>query len=366
MVALFVLVGTYGSVLGLTSTHSSTTGAPPLRVFIGGLGYCGSRIAQAIRNEFPECHITGTVRSQERRRSALGGGVLDNKSDAAPWNDVHVLDLNEEYVGLDEAGQASLREATHVIQTVAPIADFDKDPLLALHGDILLGESLPNHLSWVGYLSSTGVYGNHDGAWVDEEDSELLCVDAKSLARITAEEDWKALEVASAAKNGKTIRPRIDCFRCGGIYGPGRGPLFAAAGKKESLATNAAPPPSETPKYVNRILVDDICGALIAAIKSDRPLDKGRVYNLVDDDPAPRREVVLEARKLRGLSDDDGDKGSVEARASTATPSRRRAPGRNTGNKRCRNDRLKADYGWTLVAPTFREGLAKLHNELGS
>ena len=79
--------------------------------------------------------------------------------------DVHTFDLDEQYSGLDRAGMAALAEATHLVATVPPIADLDRDPLLALHeADLLSSE----RLEWAGYLSTTSVYGDHGGAWVDE------------------------------------------------------------------------------------------------------------------------------------------------------------------------------------------------------
>ena len=142
------------------------------------------------------------------------------------------MDLDDSYTGLLQDGLADLVAASHVIQTIAPIADFDRDPLLALHGDEL---SKSKALQYVGYISSTGVYGDHGGDWVTEE-SELRCVDAKSKARVLAEQEWSKLESSSSSGSGDG-GPRVDCFRCGGIYGPKRGPLFSSiASLNEALA----------------------------------------------------------------------------------------------------------------------------------
>ena len=223
-----------------------------------------------------------------------------------------MLDLDQTYVGLcGSEAVADLERATHVIQTIAPIADFDRDPLLALHGPILRGSE---NLQWVGYLSSTGVYGDHAGAWIDE-DADLKCTDAKSIARVQAEQEWRGLEAARLQQQQQKEQSqypstRVDCFRCGGIYGPGRGPLSSALAnlkKDPSTDTENMQQPSveanAVPKYVNRIHVDDICEALIVAIKtnlgySGDPQKGGSIYNLVDDDPAPRRVVVDEANRL--------------------------------------------------------------------
>jgi len=282
-----------------------------------------------------------------------------------PWlsGSVHVLDLDDNYSGLSSEATADLQSSTIVVQTVAPIADFDRDPLLALHGPVLESSEA---LQYVAYLSSTGVYGDYGGDWLTE-DSELRCVDAKSKARVVAEQEWCKLEPADDQNNNdndSNAGPRVDCFRCGGIYGPGRGPLFSSLSSlNEALAAETDELPQQTPavmKYVNRILVDDICGAVLAAVEGDRPRCGGRAYNLVDDDPAPRKQVVAEARRLLSPSPEEVQGQSSVSSSDAATKNTRRRISRATGNKRCDNSRLKEDYGWKLKAPTYREGLALL------
>ena len=337
-------------------------------MFIGGLGYTGSRLASFIHNEYPAAKISGTVRSTERRDGLL------NSSTRPSWlsGDVHVLDIDENYAGLDAKGLNDLMEADTIIQTVAPIADFDRDPILAFH-DKQLASS--NALTYVAYLSSTGVYGNYDGNWVSEDD-ELLCTDAKSLARVQAEIDWGKLEQPREEEFvedtvGILSIPRVDCFRCGGIYGPGRGPLFFSL---ESLtdaihSKDRRDTQDETNfKYVNRILVDDICCAIISGIRGNRPLKTGgKSYNLVDNDPAPRLSVMAEARRLLLATSDDNsaeeDQNDITSPLSIASKNVKKRISRGTGNKRCTNNRLKSDYGWRPTAPTFREGLALLLKE---
>jgi nucleoside-diphosphate-sugar epimerase len=381
---------------------------PPLRFFIGGLGYTGQRLADRLRLEFPDSHIAGCVRSEDsKQRLLLALAASTTTTTTAPKhrsNDlaIHVLDLDQEYRGLDAAGLADLQRATHVIQTIAPISDLDRDPLLALHSETLLSSSSSSSSSscwqWVGYLSSTGVYGDHGGDWVDE-DSELKCRDAKSLARVRAEQEWRDLETNMRRKQQQReqqdIRPllRVDCFRCGGIYGPGRGPLATALATRRleqagtTLSSAAILPEAEeegissrneSPKYVNRILVDDICGALIATIKaniaantddSQHSAAGGSIYNLVDDDPAPRRHVVEEANQLvfsttipNAIKRQTPSASSLTLGEALSSPKTqktavKRSTSRSTGNKRCKNQRLKDAFHWTLLAPTFREGL---------
>ena len=307
---------------------------------------------------FPEAVISGTVRSVERRDAVL--------SSPPPWltGDVHVLDIDDEYAGLDERGLADLLAADTVVQTVAPIADFDRDPLLTFHGELLAsGDNAA--LRYVACVSSTGVYGDHGGEWV-AEGSELLCTDAKSLARIRAENEWGSLERQSKSdSDGSAANVRVDCFRCGGIYGPGRGPLYSTleslnqALSKEASGEEASTRRNQV-KYVNRIHVDDLSGAIVAARTGSRKFaEGGRAYNLVDDDPAPRAAVVAEARRLM-LEAAGRDGEAIPPPSKVATSNTRRRISRGTGNKRCDNSRLKSEYDWRPRHTTFREGLASL------
>ena len=201
-----------------------------------------------------------------------------------------------------------MASATHIVETVAPIADFDEDPLLALHADCFDGQ-------WVAYLSSTGVYGDHGGSWIDEN-AGLLCTDAKSKARVKAEEAFSEYDAV--------------VLRLGGIYGPGRSLLDA---QRRATSTSEKP--------VNRIHVDDIAGALIAL--ADRDV-RATTYNVVDDDPAPRSAVSAFADELIGPPP---AKGAAK-------------PSRGTGSKRCRNEKLREVYD--LLAPTYKEGLLRIRD----
>ena len=316
-------------------------------------------MASAIHKAFPSAKISGTVRSVERRDGLLAASTRPS------WltGNVHVLDIDENYIGLDSSGVCELTEADTIIQTVAPIADFNRDPILAFHYDELIAS---DQLKYVAYLSSTGVYGNHDGGWVSEDD-ELLCTDAKSLARVHSELDWGKLEHLDEdideSIGGDSLR--VDCFRCGGIYGPGRGPLFSSLESFTEAIQSSRDDRNAPLKYVNRILVDDICNAVLCGIRGNRKfVSGGRAYNLVDDDPAPRMAVVEEARRLllmaSGKEEENNILPSVSNKASKNT---RKRISRGTGNKRCTNTRLKAEYGWEPMAPTFREGLASLLTE---
>ena len=123
--------------LQFTFLVATATALQPERLFLGGLGYCGLRIAQKFHDTYG-CKVAGCVRSAEKQ-AAL--------TKSYPWLEAHVLDLDNTYQGLDQKGREALASATHIVETVAPIADFDEDPLLALHADCF-GKS-----QWVAYLS---------------------------------------------------------------------------------------------------------------------------------------------------------------------------------------------------------------------
>jgi nucleoside-diphosphate-sugar epimerase len=146
----------------------------------------------------------------------------------------------------------------------------------------------------------------------------------------------------------------------------------------EEETSNIDESSSEPPKYVNRILVDDICGAIVAAVKANNAAITvsaqspstsipavGGIYNLVDDDPAPRRHVVDEANRLVRSTFPNKTKRQTPSSSSSLAASSpppiqssfKRPTSRNTGNKRCKNQRLKDAFHWKLLAPTFREGL---------
>jgi nucleoside-diphosphate-sugar epimerase len=186
-------------------------------------------------------------------------------------------------------------------------------------------------LQWVGYLSTVGVYGDHQGGWVDE-DTALTPATARGLARVAAEAAWQAVP---------GLAPHI--FRLAGIYGPGRGPF-------EKVRDGSARRIIKPGQVFSRIHVDDIAQVLAASIA--RP-DPGRVYNVCDDDPAPPQDVLSHAAQLLGLPEPpavpyDGAAMSPMARSFYAE------------SKRVRNDRIKDELGVRLIHPDYRTGLAAL------
>ena len=137
----------------VVAAATAKSGARIEHLFVFGAGYTGQWFCKAARElENDGVRISASTRSRSRADGLEASGLVD---------DAHVFDLDDAYSGLDAAGCEALAAATHVLVTCPPVADFDRDPLLALHGDLLRASE---RLRWVGYLSTTGVYGNHDGA----------------------------------------------------------------------------------------------------------------------------------------------------------------------------------------------------------
>ncbi|MDR0810320.1 MAG: SDR family oxidoreductase [Gemmobacter sp.] len=229
---------------------------------------------------------------------------------------------------------AKLAEASHVLLSMAP--DAAGDPVLAAHR-ALFDRPLPG-LRWLGYLSTTGVYGDHGGGWVDE-DTPLTPGTERGWRRVAAEADWQVL----AARHGHPLH----IFRLAGIYGPGRGPFRKV---QEGTARRVVKPGL----YFSRIHVDDIGLVLEASIRRPAP---GAVYNVCDDAPSPPQEVLCRVAELLGLPLPP----EVPISDAAMTPLARSF---HEESKRVRNDRMKAELGVRLAYPTYREGLAALMAEV--
>lgn len=281
-----------------------------MRLLIFGMGYTARALLDAWPTDWPR-DITVTTRSRDKARALAGEGLVAR---VFPGDDL----------------EADLRTATHVLVTAGP--DESRDPVLA-HLRDAFARAAP-HLDWVGYLSTTGVYGDHDGGWVDE-DTPLTAGTERGRARIAAEAEWQAL----LRDHGLPLH----VFRLAGIYGPGRGPF---AKVRDGTARRIVKPG----QVFSRCHVEDIAQVLIASIRRPNP---GRVYNVCDDDPAPPEDVIAFAATLLGLPVppevpfDKADLGPM-ARSFYAE------------SKRIRNDRIKTELGVTLRYPDYRAGLAQL------
>ncbi|MFK7880270.1 SDR family oxidoreductase [Roseobacter sp.] len=202
----------------------------------------------------------------------------------------------------------------------------DGDPTLnALQTEI---SAAAPRLPWVGYLSTTGVYGDHQGGWVDET-SPLTPSTKRGQARVAAESQWQSI----AGLN-------LHIFRLAGIYGPGRGP-FA------KVRNGTARRIIKKGQVFSRIHVEDIAQVLEASLAQPNP---GAIYNLCDDDPAPPQDVIAHAAELLGLPVPP----EVDFETAEMTPMARSF---YAESKKVRNDRIKEELGVKLLYPDYRTGL---------
>ncbi len=223
----------------------------------------------------------------------------------------------------------ALTRATHVLISIAP--DEAGDPVLnALSREF----GAASHLKWVGYLSTTGVYGDHGGGWVDE-DTPLKPATRRGDLRVAAETEWQAL----AARTGLPLH----IFRLAGIYGPGRGPF---AKVRRGTARRIVKPN----QVFSRIHVADIAQVLNASTMAPNP---GRIYNVCDDEAAPPEDVLAYAAELLGLPVPPAEDYATAEMSAMARSF-------YAESKRVRNDRIKSELGIQLLYPTYREGLNAL------
>lgn len=256
-------------------------------MFIFGMGYTAGRVGEALRA------LGWKVRGTGR------GGECD-------FDDF-------------EQVRAALEQATHVLSSVPPEDVTGGDDVLMTYGGTLAAGG-----HWLGYLSSTGVYGDTGGAWVDETSTTGL---GRRSARAEADAKWQAL--------GARV------FRLPGIYGPGRSALDRVrAGKAHRI---------DIPEQVfSRVHVDDIVAGVLAAL--DAPPG---AYNLADDLPTSQNAVIEEACRLLGLPPPPLQ--TMEEAGLSAM-----ARGFYAENRRVANGKARRVLGWHPRYPTYREGLISL------
>ncbi|WP_294229254.1 SDR family oxidoreductase [uncultured Shimia sp.] len=224
----------------------------------------------------------------------------------------------------------ALKDVTHVLTSIRP--DKDGDPVLRLGKDALL-KAAPN-LEWIGYLSTTGVYGDMDGGWVDE-DTPLDPGGLRGKMRVLAEAEWQALPELP-----------LHIFRLAGIYGPGRGP-FA------KLRNGTARRIIKKNQVFSRAHVEDIAQVLEASMKAP---NAGQIYNVCDDSPAPPQDILAYAAELLGM-DPPPEIPFEEAEMSPMARSF------YSDSKRVRNDRIKEELGVVLKYPNYRDALKAMLDE---
>lgn len=268
-----------------------------------GHGYCAQALARHLLAR--GWRVVGTTRDPVRAEHFRRDGVeplLWPQHSLLPW----------------------LQQASHVLVSMPPAEEGD--PILARHRDELLAASV----SWLGYLSATSVYGDHAGAWVDENTATTPTT-ARGRTRLAAEQAWQALPLP------------VHVFRLAGLYGPGRNALV-------SLRTGQARHIVRPGLVFSRVHVDDVAQVLLASMQRPQP---GAVYNVADDEPAAPDQVVLHAADLLGLPPPPAEAWETAA----MTPMLRSF---YSESKRVGNARLRDVLGVTLRYPSYREGLAAL------
>ena len=258
--------------------------------------------------------------------SSIIATVRDSAS-ASPMQGVEIMDFND--TGFDPRLTQAVGGADVILCSVPP--DAEGDPVLEWFGDTIQAAT---QLKWLGYLSTIGVYGDHQGGWVDETtpvqgDSE------RSHRRVMAEQLWQALAQDAGLP--------LHIFRLAGIYGPAQNALV-------QLRRGTAKRVIKPGQVFNRIHVDDIAQVLAASIRQPRPM---AVYNVTDDHPCPPQDVVTYAAELLGVT----PPAEVAFEQANFTEMARSF---YSQNKCVYNRLIREELGVTLLYPTYREGLQAL------
>jgi len=287
-------------------------------LFCFGLGYTATALGRELLRE--GWKVSGTCQSDDRRQELVSLGF-----------DAVIFDGGSHS---DEVA-ALLNSATHILQSIAPAKDGDV-VFDVFSQDIL---TRATQIEWLGYLSTTAVYGDRQGGWV-EETSELLPQMPRGVWRKLAERQWQSLF--------DKYDLAVHVFRLAGIYGPGRNQL-------KKLRANKARRIVREGQLFSRIHVDDIVATLRASI--DRP-DFGAVYNVCDNEAAPPQDVIEYAAGLLGIDvppAEPFDQAELSDMARSFY----------SESKKVSNEKIKTELGVKLNFPTYREGLHSLIDHRG-
>ena len=283
-----------------------------MNLFVFGLGFSARHFAECERARFNAVRATVTETERARSLAAETGFTLR----------AFGPDADDPRIAEDLAD-------TDVLLISAP-PGRDGDTVLARYRDAIA----ESRIGWIGYLSTIGVYGDQEGAWIDET-TPATPKSARSRDRLAVENAWLAL----GGETGKAVQ----VFRLSGIYGPGRNPIV----KLRDGRTQRIVKPGQV---FNRIHVADIAATLAASIERPRG---GAVYNVTDDEPAPPQTVTEHAATLTGLPLPP----EIDFETADLSPMARSFYGEN---KRVRNRLIREELGVQLAFPTYREGLAAL------
>jgi nucleoside-diphosphate-sugar epimerase len=274
------------------------------RLFCFGLGYCARRLADLVAG-------AGWTVGGTRRGAAEPSTV--------PFDRARGL------------AHSALDGATHLLMSIPP--DEQGDPVIDHVGAQIVAHA--PELRWIGYLSTTGVYGDHQGAWVDES-TPTAPTSERARRRVAAEQAWLDFGADHALP--------VHLFRLAGIYGPGRSVL-------DGMREGTVLPAIHKPGHVfSRIHVDDVARVLMASIARPRA---GAIYNVCDDEAAAPEDVLAYACGLAGLPVPP----PIAFEQATLSPM---AQSFWRDNKRVSNRRLHEELAVSLAYPSYREGLAAI------
>ncbi|KAG6704994.1 hypothetical protein I3842_07G159600 [Carya illinoinensis] len=294
------------------------------RMFFLGMGFVAQFFAQELKKQ--GWVVSGTCTSLLKKNELGEMGF-----------DMYLFDANEPEPSTLEI----MKNHTHVIVSIPPVVGIG-DPALQ-HRELLRSSLMDGNLQWLCYLSSTSVYGDRGGAWVDEDYPTSPASELANL-RLVAEKRWLSL--------GDDLELSTQIFRLGGIYGPGRSAVDTII-KQGALSEGQKMRVYR--KFTSRIHVEDISQALKASIHLP---SRRRVYNIVDDDPAPREEVFAYASDLIEKKWPGRIKQSASRSESLIGKGGRR------GEKRVSNARMKKELGVRLLHPSYRSGLQSIINHM--
>lgn len=296
----------------------SDTGKPHTRLFLFGRGFVAGRLVSRLlscQDQDPTAAAPEVIGATHR----VGG-------EARVTGDVPF--------GPDAPLPGIMDKATHLLLSIPP--DATGDPVLNWFGVDRLRRM--KQLRWIGYLSSTGVYGDHGGAWIDETAS-LYPPAGAPTRRAEAEAAW-------LAQREKGLP--VTVFRLSGIYGPGRSAFNA-------LKNGTARRIDKPGQVFCRCHVDDIATVLLASMQG---AGHSAIYNVADDLPAPQEEIVRHAAELMGVAPPP----LVPYDPESLSEAGRRF---YEACRRIGNDRIKDELGVNLAHPTYREGLRAIAEQEG-
>lgn len=277
-------------------------------LFSYGHGYSAAALADLLRPLGWD--MTGTTRNPEKADALRQSGMIAR-------------------ITPQDSLSADLATATHLLVSAAP--NDTGDPFLHAH---LPDLEAAQNLEWVGYLSTTGVYGDHGGGWVDET-SPLTPATARGKARVAAEAQWRDV----AEKLGLNLK----IFRLAGIYGPGRGPFAKVRNGTARRIIKAN-------QVFSRIHVEDIAQVLLASINQPQ---SSQIFNVCDNAAAPPEDVIAYAAELLGMPLPP----KQDFETAQMTPMARSF---YAESKKVANGRIKSELNVKLAYPDYKSGLKAL------